>query len=114
MVNSFFEAKNGVRFKHCRALEYKVNTESNNRPCWPSFYTSGETDDIWSEYIWSNTDVGDWIQDAIGINEMPLISNGLQCYVRKALNLSKDDMKEWYDSQAGCGESLVGFMNQDP
>lgn len=113
MVNSFFEARNGVRFKHCRALEYKVNSESNNRPCWPSFYTSDETDDIWTEYIWSNTEVGDWIQEAIGLDEMPFVSNGLECYVRKALNLSKEDMKKWYDSQAGCGESLVGFIAQD-
>jgi hypothetical protein len=110
MVNSYFEASNGVTFKHCRALEYKVESQSEHRPCWPNFYTSGDT---WNEYIWTNTAVGDWIQDAIGITDVPFTSYGLQCYVRKSLDMSKDDMKEWYDSQSGCGDSLVGFMLQE-
>lgn len=111
LVNSFFQTANNIAFKHCRAHEYNEDVpKSEIRPCWPRRYSFSDSFD---EFIWSDTTVGNWLQDHIGFRDIPLTSYRLQCYARKSLELSRQNMKQWYDSQSGCGDSLVGFMMQD-
>jgi hypothetical protein len=111
LVNSFFQTANNIAFKHCRAHEYNEDIhKSEIRPCWPKIYSFSDSFD---EFIWSDTTVGNWLQDHIDFRDIPFTSYRLQCYARKTLQLTRQNMKQWYDSQFGCGDSLVGFMMQD-
>ena len=113
LVNSFFQTTNNIGFKHCRAHEYNENVpKSELRPCWPKSY-SHLFREPFDEFVWSDTTVGNWLQDQIGFRDIPFTSYRLQCYARKSLKMSRSDMKQWYDSQSGCGDSLVGFMLQE-
>ena len=113
LVNSFFQTTNNIGFKHCRAHEYNEDVpKSELRPCWPKSY-SHLFREPFDEFVWSDTTVGNWLQDQIGFRDIPFTSYRLQCYARKSLKMSRSDMKQWYDSQSGCGDSLVGFMLQD-